>query len=933
MSPDADADATNARTRTAPPPDADTVTAAANPTGDLTPPTTPGGGSTHKVSGYEVVGELGRGGMGVVYRALHLSLGRPVALKMMLGESEDDSPGALRFLAEAAAVAAVTHPHVVGVYDYGRADGVPYLALELCGKGTLSQRLKAAGRFDPKTAAEVLAKVAEGVGAAHAAGVVHRDLKPGNVLFDDKSEPKVTDFGLAKRGTGHDLTQTNAVMGTPAYMSPEQAKGETKFVGPPADVWALGVMLYEALTGTRPFTAQDTMGLLHQVMYADPPAVRAVVKSLPPDLDQIVRKCLSKAPHERYATATELAADLRNWLDGKPVTARPPGPLARAVKWVRRNPLPTALMASLAAVVVAVGAGAYFSIQQLQRANAATADKLTAEQDKLKEAEARRAAEGEKRVADSQSAMRLALQRGAAKEAVAVFERGLADGLTPTAEMRLDRAKALYALAEIDDAVARLGEVDRDQLPPDRRGEAEMLDGLLALGVDDARGQERLRAALATGLRPADARFAEGMLAESTAGALAKFREAIKADPGHIDARVLAAVALTILSRFDEATLLVEQTRPFAPEHPFLPLVQMIVAAMRGDRVKVDEVLADCRARFRDSPQLANFETAAEMVNLIPELRKLFVGVLYGEEVNWFALLKQFLPGGEVAKKTQAVLDRSQLHRRSYSGFPPCFRRDMLFFFSELLASVQQGAMGGGFVTVFKGWFPDFKPEPSVMYFSDEAGAAKARERLAAFPEGTLKMYYATRWFELADAEEVKHGWTAKARDLMAKAGAAYEDAVAYPGIVADSTFALECAARCYFLAGRPFGPDRGRPDLLTKVAEIVTRRLKTDPPPKTEEQFRVLALHANQTAAPDLARAVLARWVQTFPNPNKDYYVYRAVAEVRGEAFGPALKAAEQALALKLAPEERQAVVGLRDRCRAQLKLPELLPPPRKAE
>jgi hypothetical protein len=307
--------------------------------------------------------------------------------------------------------------------------------------------------------------------------------------------------------------------------------------------------------------------------------------------------------------------------------------------------------------------------------------------------------------------------------------------------------------------------------------------------------------------------------------------------------------------------------------------------------------------------------------------------VLYGDEVNWFALLKQFLPGGEVAKKTQAVLDRSQLNRRSYSGFPPCFRRDMLFFFSELLASVRQGAMGGAFVNVFQGWFPDFKPEPSLFYFTDEAGAAKARERLAAFPEGTLKMYYATRWFELADAESQKGGWTAKARDLMVKAGEAYEGAIAYPGIVVEPTFAMECAARSYFLAGRPLGPDRGRPDLLTRVAELVSRRMRTDPPPRTEEQFRVLTLHANQTATPDLARLVLGRWVQAFPKPNKDYYVYRAVAEVRGEAFGPALRAAEHALTLKLAPEERQAMVGFRDRCRAQLKLPELLPPPRKAD
>ena len=195
-------------------------------------------------AGYQIVREIACGAMGVVYEARQLQLNRVVAFKKVL---HADPSGLLRFLAEA--IAAVRHPNVVQVYESGQHDGQPYLAMEFCPGGTLAAKLKDGGRLAPQAAVELMAQVAAGVAAAHAEGVVHRDLKPGNVLFDVAGVPKVADFGLAKRGTGADLTHTQAVMGTPAYMSPEQARGETKFVGPTADVWALGVMLYECLTG------------------------------------------------------------------------------------------------------------------------------------------------------------------------------------------------------------------------------------------------------------------------------------------------------------------------------------------------------------------------------------------------------------------------------------------------------------------------------------------------------------------------------------------------------------------------------------------------------------------------------------------------------------------------------------------------------------
>src|SRR4051812_6412258 len=247
------------------------------------------------VPGYEILGELGRGGMGVVYKALHLRLNRVVALKVMLAGVHADPREIIRFLSEAEAVAAIRHPNVIQVFDTGEADGRPYMAMECLEGGSLSARIRAAGTIDPRTAAELIQKIARGVQAAHDRGIVHRDLKPHNVMLDVPppgappgtwGEPKVMDFGLAKRD-GAELTQTGAVMGTPAYMSPEQAKGETKAIGRPADVYALGVMLYECLCGSVPFKGADAWSVIRQVVGDEPEPVTRRVPGVPRELDLI----------------------------------------------------------------------------------------------------------------------------------------------------------------------------------------------------------------------------------------------------------------------------------------------------------------------------------------------------------------------------------------------------------------------------------------------------------------------------------------------------------------------------------------------------------------------------------------------------------------------------------------------------------------------
>jgi WD40 repeat protein/tRNA A-37 threonylcarbamoyl transferase component Bud32 len=310
------------------------------------------------VPGYDLLESIGEGGMGIVWKARQTKLNRLVALKMMLGEERAGSKGLIRFLAEAEAVAAVKHPHVVQVYDYGEAGGRPFLAMEYLSGGSLADQLKQTGRLDPKAAAELVATLAGAVQAAHDLGIVHRDLKPGNVLFDERRQPKVTDFGLAKRARGNDLTQTGVVMGTPAYMSPEQAKGKTKFVGPQADVYALGVILYECLTGAIPFGGADIHLMLRQIVEDDPKPPSKLVPGLDRDLELIVLKCLAKEPFDRYQSARHVASDLAHFVAGEPVSVREVGTLERAMKWARRKPVLAAAYALMAAVVVLLAFGA-----------------------------------------------------------------------------------------------------------------------------------------------------------------------------------------------------------------------------------------------------------------------------------------------------------------------------------------------------------------------------------------------------------------------------------------------------------------------------------------------------------------------------------------------------------------------------------------------
>jgi hypothetical protein len=305
------------------------------------------------IPGYEIIRELGRAGMGVVYSAWQAGLKRTVALKMILAGDYASPQELARFHTEAEAVARLQHPHIVQVYEVGRADRCPYLALEYVDGGSLAQRLTGTP-WPARQAAQLAETLARAVHYAHQRGVVHRDLTPGNILLVSGGgvadagadpplppQPKITDFGLAKLlvGGGPPLTQSGAVVGTPSYMAPEQAGGKPHQVGPAVDVYALGAILYELVTGRPPFKAATPLDTVLQVISDEPVPPRRRNPRVPADLEAITLKCLKKDQRKRYATAESLADDLRRWLDGEPTSARPSGFIKRAVRWVRQQPI------------------------------------------------------------------------------------------------------------------------------------------------------------------------------------------------------------------------------------------------------------------------------------------------------------------------------------------------------------------------------------------------------------------------------------------------------------------------------------------------------------------------------------------------------------------------------------------------------------------
>jgi hypothetical protein len=331
------------------------------------------------VSGYEILRELGRGGMGVVYEARHLRLNRVVALKMILAGAHAGADQLERFRTEAEAIARLQHANIVQVFEVGEHDGRPYLALEFCTGGSLEQKLNGTP-LPPQEAAGLVETMARAMHTAHQKGVIHRDLKPANVLLAEHGSPKITDFGLAKKFGEPGQTASGAVMGTPSYMAPEQAgykpDAQVKEIGPACDVYALGAILYECLTGRPPFKAATALDTLIQVVSDEPVPPAQLQPKTPRDLETICLRCLHKEARRRYMTAQELADDLRRFLEGEPIRARPVGRAERAAKWAKRKPAVAALVLVSGLTALTLTGGGWWSNARLRAARGRAEDNL-----------------------------------------------------------------------------------------------------------------------------------------------------------------------------------------------------------------------------------------------------------------------------------------------------------------------------------------------------------------------------------------------------------------------------------------------------------------------------------------------------------------------------------------------------------------------------
>jgi WD40 repeat protein/tRNA A-37 threonylcarbamoyl transferase component Bud32 len=375
------------------------------------------------IAGYEVLGELGRGGMGIVYKARQHGLNRLVALKMILHADHASETERRRFLHEAEALARLQHENIVQIHEVGEHHGKPFFSLEYIEGGSLAQLLQGTP-FPAHEAAALVLTLAGAMQAAHEAGVIHRDLKPANILLArggaDASAgtlpegsrlpvsaitPKITDFGLAKDVAQASQTQSGAILGTPSYMAPEQAGGKVHAIDARTDIYALGAILYECLTGRPPFRAATVMDTIQQVIHDEPVSVRTLQAGTPVDLETICLKCLHKEPGRRYGTARELADDLSRFRRGEPVAARPVGRLERTWRWCRRNPTTAGLLTGIAALLLLV-AGVSTALGQLawqkaREAETKTEDERRARMKAIEEAlekeEARKKADEEER--------------------------------------------------------------------------------------------------------------------------------------------------------------------------------------------------------------------------------------------------------------------------------------------------------------------------------------------------------------------------------------------------------------------------------------------------------------------------------------------------------------------------------------------------------
>jgi eukaryotic-like serine/threonine-protein kinase len=494
--------------------------------------------------GYVILEVIGRGGMGVVYKARQIGLDRLVALKMVLAGAHASPEELARFAIESQAVAQLQHPGIVQIHDVGEHDGLPYFSLEFVAGGSLANKI--GGKPQPThEAAAMVRALALAMGEAHRRNIIHRDLKPANVLLTPDGQPKITDFGLAKRlDSDSGQTHTGAIMGTPSYMAPEQAWGQTHQIGPLTDLYSLGAILYEMLVGRPPFQGASALETLELVRSEEPVPPTRLQPKVPVDLETICLKCLQKDPAKRYADASALAEDLQRFLEGRPIQARPVGALGRLARWCRRNPKVAALAATVAALLVTVTAVSSYAAVRLVASNKA-------------ESAARDKAENNERAAikardlESEARKRETAARQKAEKLVALAlqqNRNALDSHRTVSVLTLKRLRDIPGTQDLCDELIRTS-------VKGLRDNMEVIDKLGAVGA-----QDKEAASTATRTLAGTYQRAGGLMED-----LGRYDEAIRyyrqmdelaeslaaANPGLLDARKPLASSKITIGQFE----------------------------------------------------------------------------------------------------------------------------------------------------------------------------------------------------------------------------------------------------------------------------------------------------------------------------------------------------------------------------------------------
>ncbi|MFO0811412.1 MAG: protein kinase [Gemmataceae bacterium] len=829
------------------------LTTPVGPSG-VVPTTDPDAGRepVRRVGGYEILGELGRGGMSVVYKARQSHPARVVALKM-IRTADATAEQRSRFLAEADAIARLRHPHIVQIHEVGQHDGQPFLSLEYLSGGSLARALSGVPR-PPRQVAGLVAQLADAVQYAHSMGVIHRDLKPANVLLEAPDvepldtgiasdlRPKIADFGLAKYDRS-ELTATGTVLGTPSYMAPEQAAGANPAVGPAADVYALGAILYELLTGRPPFQGTTVLETLEQVRTQEPVPPSQLQRKTPPDLNTVCLKCLQKEPGRRYATAAALADDLKRFLDGRAILARPVGPAERLWRWGRRNPAVAGLLVAVGLLLTATAVGGAALSASLASA--------------LRDAERDRdlAADSERRARDHLAAShvaaaRLALQRGNGRAALQRLDEATAAGLDAPA-LRLERVKALCTVYDIPKAAEEARWLAQRSDLGDLAAEVLLWHADLGMehgSLTETDALQQVQRALDLGLSAAAAHYARGLLATTTPSAIDHIRRAIDADPASPRANGMLATLLTASGRFPEARDRVTTAEALFPENPTFPFLHAVLDALT-EHPGAAEYLRSARTRMGEGP-FAAVEGTVALCRELPALRREL------EKLQCHDRTANPLVAVTLMHKARTLLTNPA------GGLslpvPPVLRKVAAAAARDVPAAFSP--------------FASRNPESAVA----------SLERLAeTHPDGFLYLAIGV----LLGKGDTPDGWTRAERAFLRAA-----ETPSIFGVRRASLFGAAFAEWALYLDG----PPDSKADRRRQSLDRIPITLDADVLP--EQAYTLTVMAVDMKATPDVAWKAIAAWERVAPDDRRLPW-FRARVHLDTGAYGRAAQIAEKAL------------------------------------